>query len=109
VREAQRFTRHKGPRALPRYDDNRRDLSGRRAAEFKAQILRGCAVACVRGNDKPGGPAKDYPVAFEQWTIGRVVGRSTTLPILPHQGTDLRSSFMHHISVRCARLISDLG
>jgi integrase/recombinase XerC len=37
IREAQRFSRHKDPRVLLRYDDNREDLGGRRAAELSAQ------------------------------------------------------------------------
>jgi integrase/recombinase XerC len=37
IREAQRFSRHKDPRVLLRYDDNREDLGGRRAAELSAR------------------------------------------------------------------------
>jgi integrase/recombinase XerC len=36
IREAQRFSRHRDPRVLLRYDDNREDLGGRRAAELSA-------------------------------------------------------------------------
>jgi integrase len=34
TRDAQRFSRHKDPRTLLRYDDNRADLRGRLAAEL---------------------------------------------------------------------------
>lgn len=37
IREAQRFSRHRDPRVLLRYDDNREDLGGRRAAELSAR------------------------------------------------------------------------
>jgi integrase/recombinase XerC len=37
IREAQRFSRHKDPRVLLRYDDNREDLGGRRATELSAR------------------------------------------------------------------------
>jgi integrase/recombinase XerC len=40
IREAQRFSRHKDPRVLLRYDDNREDLGGRRAAELSARYRR---------------------------------------------------------------------